>query len=46
MKHWNFVMYYYAINWWRDSNHYGTGHFNQELYEKFLEIRYGLTFKN
>ena len=42
MKMWSMLQYLHAIQWWRGDAH-GTGHFNRELYEKFLKVRYGLT---
>ncbi len=38
---WSISQYFKAIDWWRSEAH-GTGHFNQELYERFLKIRYNL----
>ena len=32
---WCMARYCYAVNWWENK-----GHFNKELYERFLAIRY------
>ena len=42
---WSLAQYFKAIDWWRSETH-GTGHFNQELYERIIQIKYGITIKN
>lgn len=39
MKNWNLAKYVFAVTWWK-GNSYGNGHFNEELYQRFLKIRY------
>lgn len=34
---WSTTTLYYAIDWWKRN-----GNFNQELYEKIVEIKYNL----
>lgn len=41
MRMWSMIEYFNAIRWWR-GDCYGTGHFNRELYEKFLKVRYNI----
>ena len=41
MDSWNIARYFHAISWWQSENN-GIGQFNEELYRRFVEIRYGL----
>ena len=41
MKTWTMTRYLHALSWWRSKGN-GTGSFNEDLYRKFIEIRYGI----
>lgn len=40
-NNWSVTMYFYALDWWKRN-----GTFNQELYEKFLAVRYNIKIKH
>ena len=38
---WNLVQYSFAVEWWRETYN-GIGHFDKELYEKFLRQQHNI----